>query len=63
LSEQRRWIDFRRAPAEAHRPARRFEWADGWVLHRLHDAAPLEIRHLGRSILNSERYGARLSRA
>src|SRR5271167_496274 len=47
LSEQRRCIDLRRAPAEAHRPARHFEWADGWVLHRLHDAASLEIRLLG----------------
>ena len=47
LSEQRRRLDFRRAPAEAHRPARHFERAGGWVLHRLHDAAPLEIRLVG----------------
>src|SRR5579864_3757091 len=44
LSEQRRRFDLRRAPAKAHRPARHLEGAGGRMLHRLHDAAVLEIR-------------------
>src|SRR5262245_59321206 len=46
LSEQRRRLEFGRAPAEANWPARHFEWASDGVLHRLHDPAPLEIRLL-----------------
>src|SRR5262245_40525134 len=47
LSKQGRRLDVRRAPAEAHRPARHLKRAGDWVLHRLHDAAPFEIRFLG----------------
>src|SRR6516165_862387 len=43
LSKQRRWPDFRRAPAETHRPARHLELASDRVLHRLHDSALLEV--------------------
>src|SRR6516225_10152588 len=43
LSKQRRRLDFWRAPAETHRPARHFEWTDRRMFHRLHDAALLEV--------------------
>src|SRR5262249_51188078 len=43
LSKQRRGLDFRRAPAETHRPARHLERAGDRVLHRLHDSALLEV--------------------
>src|SRR5262249_38153522 len=47
LSKQRRRLDVWRAPTEAHRPARHLERTCDRVLHRLHDAAPFEIRLLG----------------
>src|SRR4029077_19672595 len=43
LSKQRRRLEVRRAAAEAHRPARHLERAGDRVLHRLHDAALLEV--------------------